>query len=286
MKKRPSEIVKKFLLLAMMISLISPFFARSVNAETMALNVNPSTLEVNVGEKFTVAINVTDVPEPGLYAYQLKLYYNNTLLQGISVEIPDNHFLKPETPSNIFIVDRSINQTEGYVSIAVTLMGTEPGKTGSGILANVEFNGTEQGTANLVLDEVILVDGDGNTISSDQYTLNGGTVTIIIPEFTFLIITISTLVVTLVLIGFLFHYAWNFYKANERIRDFIVQELRQSLVADFTIADLGIGIRKNIEKNSCRKSKIPNNRIIMKESYGSIKPFIPFRTSVSYRRRY
>lgn len=151
-------------------------------APTITLNVDPATIEVYIGDTFTVTINITDVEAPGLYAYEMKLYYDNTLLEGLSVEIPDGHFLTPEiSPTNIFIVDRSVNQDEGYISIAVTLMGEEPGKTGSGILAVVEFNGTEVGTTSLQLGDVILVDGEGNTIPSDQYVLNSGEVTVI-PE--------------------------------------------------------------------------------------------------------
>jgi hypothetical protein len=45
----------------------------------------------------SVNVSISDVGEPGLYAYELKLYYDNTILEAIASELPEGHFLTQKT---------------------------------------------------------------------------------------------------------------------------------------------------------------------------------------------
>lgn len=173
---------RKTLMLTLMAILLTVATNRAYAAE-LSISVDPSYLQVDIGQAFTVDINITGMEEPGLYGYELKLYYDNTTLQGIQVQLPEGHFLTPTLdPGNIFPVERRIYQDEGYASVAVTLLADEPGKTGSGILATIEFNGTALGEVSLELVDVILVDGEGETVPTENYDLDDGEVSVI-PEF-------------------------------------------------------------------------------------------------------
>lgn len=140
---------------------------------TIIINVDPQCLEVYIGEPFTVNINITNVEDPGLYGYQLFLCYDNTTLQGINVELPEDHFL---ASNNLFIVELEIFQNEGYASVAMILLGDEPAKTGSGLLATVQFSGISVGSVLLEIEDVILLGPDGNELA---YSVNDAEVTVI-----------------------------------------------------------------------------------------------------------
>jgi len=104
------------------------------------------------------------------------------MLEAVSAEIPEDHWLKPELkPSNIFIVDSgTINQTAGWVSFAVTLLGDEPGKTGNGTIANIKFKITtapptgQNLSCTLELSDVLLVDPSALPIPPDAYQVVNG----------------------------------------------------------------------------------------------------------------
>jgi hypothetical protein len=152
--------------------------------------VNPpdnvfSTTTTPVGTNFTINITAADWPSPGVFSYQLKLQYNNSFLEAVAAQIPLDHWLKPSAPANIFPVDSgTINHTLGSVTFAVTLLGSESGKTGSGTIATVTFKITQApttgnitSTLSLPPGELILVDPDSNEISQTQYDIVNGNYT-------------------------------------------------------------------------------------------------------------
>jgi len=143
--------------------------------------VSPEHNSARVNHIFSVNISIADVPESGLWAYEFRLYYNNSLLEPLSAEIPAGHFLEPTlSPDNILILDSGIiNQTEGTVSFAVVLINPEPGKTGSGTLANITFVAIAPGECALriggyVTDEPKFVDGNGDPIPPYEYSITDG----------------------------------------------------------------------------------------------------------------
>lgn len=138
--------------------------------------ISPNYTSERVNNIFSINISIANVPEPGLWAYEFKLYYNMSLLEPISAEIPADHFLEPTvSPDNLFIVDLGTpNQTEGTVSFAAVLTSPEPGKTGNGTLASVTFVVLAQGECTLkiggyVTDEPRFVDGNGDAVPSCEY---------------------------------------------------------------------------------------------------------------------
>ena len=141
-----------------------------------------STETTTVGTNFTVSIKAADWASPGIFSYELKLSYNNTLLEAVAAEIPADHWLKPSKPTNIFLVDPgTLNQTLSYVSFAVTLLGVEEGKTGGGTIATVTFKITKAPTAGnfsctleLRKQDIIMVDANTVEVPQDQYDIVNG----------------------------------------------------------------------------------------------------------------
>ncbi len=143
------------------------------------VSVNPPEVIIRMGKETTVNVMITNMGDPGIYSFEYKLYYDNTLLTAQSAQLPEDHLLKPSTPTNIFVVDPgTVNQDEGFVSFAVTLLGAETGKTGSGSIGTIVFKSTARGNATLELEDVVLVDPDATQIPATEYTVEDGLVTI------------------------------------------------------------------------------------------------------------
>lgn len=176
--------------LLLSILLIAPI--NCANAQTITLNVDPSHRTVDIGEKFTVTINITNVGGLGLYSYELQLHFNKTLLNVTSATYPPGHFLE----GALFINYPDITEANeyGYVLLAASFLGDVPGKTGSGILATVNFTGIRIGTSTLEIKEVTLLDPEGN---KPTYTPNNGVVEVV-PEFTLALLILAFLSLTLV----------------------------------------------------------------------------------------
>jgi len=134
-----------------------------------------------VGTSFPISIKALNWTAPGVFSYKFKLFYNNTLLQATSASIPTGHWLTPANPNDISILDPgTINQTEGSVSFAATLNGTEAGKTGNGMISTITFNITQApptgGNVSCTLEirDVTLTDPSNATISPDTYQIVNG----------------------------------------------------------------------------------------------------------------
>lgn len=180
--------------------IILTLFIASLASKALAIatvgsvNVVPSATTVGLGQTVTVNVTVTNATAPGLYSYQLTLTYNNTLLNATSATIPSDQMLNPSSPAAIFIVDPgTINQTAGTVTFALTLLGSEAGKTGNGTLVTVTFTGLLQGNSTIDLPQadLILLDTDTNTITG--YGINPITLQVV-PEFT-IAVMISAMVI-------------------------------------------------------------------------------------------
>ncbi|MGQ9460226.1 MAG: cohesin domain-containing protein [Candidatus Bathyarchaeaceae archaeon] len=110
--------------------------------------VDPVSYTVpEVGMTFTMNVSISNVTN--LYGYEFMLWYNTTLLDGVKVELPPNHFLTPSESNKIFVAKREIdddfNTTHGLVWVIATLLNPESPKNGSGILATITFNGRTSG---------------------------------------------------------------------------------------------------------------------------------------------
>jgi len=177
---------KKFLLTLMSIFCLSAAMMHpsiGFKHTGFTVYVSPQHGSARVNEIFSINVSITNVSESGLWAYEFKLHYNKSILEPVSAEIPADHFLEPTlSPDNVFIIDAgTINQTEGTVSFAVMLINPEPGKTGSGTLANITFVVIAPGECTLriggyvtVTDDPRFFDGNGELISSCEYSIDDG----------------------------------------------------------------------------------------------------------------
>lgn len=190
---------RKILLSSILPILLIAFVDLALASGSAVINVDPSYLQVDIATTptFTVSINITDVEEPGLYGYELKLFFDTTLLNitKADIEYPDGHFLDwtDNFPTPIII-----NYDQGYVLLGGILLGDVGGTTGSGVLATAEFTGLDLGDALLEIRDVTLLDPDGQEM---DYTVNDGVIDII-PEFTpalmiFLLVTMTIVAIML-----------------------------------------------------------------------------------------
>jgi len=133
-----------------------------------------STETTFVGDEFAINISTSGWEDPGLYSYELKLYYNNTMLNATEATYPPDHFL----PAPNFEVPVDINREEGYVLFGVTKLGDVPGSTGSGVLGTVTFEiitappTARSVSCNLTINNIIFLDPEGNTIT--EYDVEHG----------------------------------------------------------------------------------------------------------------
>lgn len=94
----------------------------------------------HVGDNFTISIKTVNWGEPGVFGYEFRLYYNNTLLEAVAAGIPEDGWLKPEQKLHLFVVENgTIHHSKGFVFFAATLVGPEQGKTGGGTIGRVTF---------------------------------------------------------------------------------------------------------------------------------------------------
>jgi len=139
-------------------SLVGDVFSVVGGAEVVA---KPNFGQVSLNQSFYVDVNIGRVDPPGVFGFESKLYYNNSVLEVLSVEFPPWHFLDGGL---VFSVK---NQTLGYVYFGAVLLGSETGRTGSGILARIHFRSVRVGVSNLDLRDTKLLDYECNTIAVD-----------------------------------------------------------------------------------------------------------------------
>jgi len=140
--------------------------------ETPKIYVNPkdnrfSTETTAIGDTFTVNISTSGWEDPGLYSFELKLYYDNTLLNATDAIFPSDYFFS-WAGDNLFKVPIEINREIGYVLFGLTLLGDLPGSTGSGVLTTVTFEIIEAPppalSCYLEMKDIIFLDPEGNEI--------------------------------------------------------------------------------------------------------------------------
>jgi len=140
-----------------------------LEASDVVLFVSPSFSEINVGENKVISIDIANVID--LYGFEFKLKYNTYLLDAI--DVAEGDFLK--SGGDTFVSKMEINDTAGYVWVAITLMSAPSGVSGNGTLATITFEAISGGTSTLGLYDTILGDSYGNPI---PHTVENGTISI------------------------------------------------------------------------------------------------------------
>jgi len=119
----------------------------SNEAGTSTVSVFPSSTTANMGQNFSINVNVTGVSDPyGLYAWEFKLNWTASILSVVNVT--EGPFLK--SGGQTFFID-SLNATAGHIRVDCTLEGNVTGVNGSGVLATIKFNAESPGQSPLNL---------------------------------------------------------------------------------------------------------------------------------------
>lgn len=133
----------------------------------------------SVGGTFNVSVKAASWVPPGVFGYQLRLFYNNTLLEPIAAWFPPDCWIEPGP-----IIDGPsypvVNHQQGFISVAVTLLAPEAGRTGGGTLFTTTFKidqapvSGERVSCLLELRDVVMVDPDAEEISAEKYVVSNG----------------------------------------------------------------------------------------------------------------
>jgi general secretion pathway protein D len=118
---------------------------------------NPS-----VGDTFSINVNVTNISD--LYAYQLDLTYDPTLLSAVSVS--EGPFLA--SGGTTFFIPGTIDNVGGSVTAtADALIGAISGVNGSGTLLTFQFTAIGAGTSALNIANPTFLDSSFNDITGN-----------------------------------------------------------------------------------------------------------------------
>jgi len=109
------------------------------------IHIDPLTKEIDVSKNGTISVNVTDALD--LFAWQLKLLFNSSLVNCLDAWCPENHVLSGRNFTSIGPVIE-----QNYVQIGVTLDKGEPSFSGSGILCLIEIQGLAPGNCTMRFD--------------------------------------------------------------------------------------------------------------------------------------
>jgi predicted lipoprotein with Yx(FWY)xxD motif len=141
--------------------------APSTEAGTTTLSVFPSIVTADVGQNFSINVNVTGVSD--LYGWQFSLNWTATILNAVNAT--EGPFLKSGGNSTFFYYN--LNATADQITVDCTRLGNVPGASGSGVLATIKFNVTGSGQSPLNLYNAILLNSQEQAIPSQ---LSGGRV--------------------------------------------------------------------------------------------------------------
>ena len=135
---------------------VSYFLLQKSNPSTNVF-IYPNRVHGEVGENFTVYVNVSNVVD--LYGWEFKLSWNTSMLNLINVS--EGTFLKNYGKKTF--MNKEVK--ENYVYVYCTLMGNVSGANGNGMLASLKFHINHPGNSMLQLYDVILLNSDEEKIN-------------------------------------------------------------------------------------------------------------------------
>lgn len=143
--------------------------------------VSPQKTFVALGSVFIINVSISvplEIEE--IQGYELKLYYNRTMLEGVNIELPKDHFLTPKIyPEKIFIVECKFHDEEGYGYVALTQLSPESGNKGNGTVITATFKALLRGNATIEIGDVHLVTPTSVMIWPNDYVVVNGSVTVV-----------------------------------------------------------------------------------------------------------
>ena len=149
------------------------FSIRKISAsETKLLLDPPSTVDgaSTAGSNITLTLAVTDAAD--LFGYEVKIYYNNTVLSATQLIRPVGNFLEPRINQGNQLLPRweikdDFNATHGRIWLGLTLLSPETARSGSGPLARIIFQILSTGDTAITMEETKLADKSGNAITHE-----------------------------------------------------------------------------------------------------------------------
>ncbi|MEM1540402.1 MAG: cohesin domain-containing protein [Candidatus Bathyarchaeia archaeon] len=198
--RKPSAFIAVFI---SMLTYYSILISAAQNSGETIVKVDPSTISVDKGEKFTVNVTVIDVQN--LYGVEIVVRWNASLLQLVSVDIrlgvnshPDGVLYEPFmniTQENI-----------GEYLIAATSYTPAPPFNGSGNIIRMTFQAIDDGESVIDLETKLYdyppPDREPRESLPIPHTTIDGNVTII-PEFSNMIIPVMVLILVTVILTLL-----------------------------------------------------------------------------------
>ena len=134
------------------------------------VSIQPSASNQTVGSFFDVFVDISDVSD--LYAFQFDVSFNPMVLQAVG--LTEGSFLP--TGGGTFFIPGTIDNAAGSISFtADSLLGPDPGVTGTGHLAVLAFEAYGEGISTISLSNLILLDSG---LSDIPFTLSDGTLNV------------------------------------------------------------------------------------------------------------
>ncbi|UCE29730.1 MAG: right-handed parallel beta-helix repeat-containing protein, partial [Candidatus Bathyarchaeota archaeon] len=139
--------------------IIQPVKATDGTVPATLIYVDPSSISADVGESFTITVNIQNVED--LWGYEVKVGFDKNVLEPVSTE--EGPFIKDQTtsPSGTFSI---YSIYDDYVDFCCVTFGPYPGVSGSGTLFSITFYAKNAGTSNLPIYDSILVDHTGTEL--------------------------------------------------------------------------------------------------------------------------
>jgi len=174
-----SKTMKAFIITVLMLTTIIQILPTSITSANTAprLYVDPATIigeNYAVGQDVVLEIKIENVPkDPGICGVQFRLEWNPSILDGVKIEIPPDHFMDPDgveqSEGNLWVIVRKIYADHAeyavtYYDIAAAKeRGTAP-RYGNGTLAKVTLRVISVGYTKISLKDTILGDESANPV--------------------------------------------------------------------------------------------------------------------------
>jgi hypothetical protein len=143
----------------------------SIGYDPATIYVDPNVRNAAVGED--IRINVSIVDASNVIGIGFRLNWDPTILTGVSIVIPEDHFMNPDGhPENLWILKQVIytDYAEYTVTYQDHLQAIADGyapKNGSGTLAMITLHAVDAGTSFMHINETKMADADANPIEHD-----------------------------------------------------------------------------------------------------------------------
>ncbi len=153
-----------------------PLVGRKLLQDT-TLSVDPSSAEVDVGDETTVEITIDDVTD--LYYVEVYVLFDPELLEVVDADSASSGVqieIGPFLGTDVTVYDNDVDQDNGEISFAQEV--ASDAVDGSGVLAEITFEGKASGTSDITIDDtdLYLEDSAGDPI---DVSIENGTITIV-----------------------------------------------------------------------------------------------------------